>query len=321
MARIGFHASHELFAPGDLLRLTQAAEQAGFEAAMCSDHFHPWTEEQGQSGFAWAWLGAALQATNLSFGVVCAPGQRYHPAIIAQASATLASMFPGRFWVAFGTGQNLNEHVTGAPWPAKPERRARLLEAVNVIRALWAGETVNHTCPWFQIKDARLYSRPATPPRVLGAAITTETAQWVGGWADGLITVGKEPDDLKPVVDAFLRGGGNAAHMALQTALSFAPTDEQALEAVRHKWPIAIVDPSENQDMASPADFERQVAGIKSEALVDLLRISSNIDRHIEWLRGDIELGFNEIYLHHVGPDPKAFIDTFARRVLPACRI
>src|SRR3954462_3616377 len=144
MVRIGFHASHELFPPRELLRMVEDAERAGFGAAMCSDHFHPWTERQGQSGFAWAWLGAALQATRLPFGVVCAPGQRYHPAIIAQAAATLAQMFPGRLWVALGTGQNLNEHINGGPWPPKPERQARLKEAVTVIRALWAGETVDH---------------------------------------------------------------------------------------------------------------------------------------------------------------------------------
>ena len=130
---------------------------------MCSDHFHPWTERQGQSGFAWAWLGAAMQATRLPFGVVYAPGQRYHPAIVAQAAATLAEMFPGRLWVAMGTGQNLNEHITGQPWPPKPDRQARLKEAVDVIRALWAGETVNHDGRWFHVKDARLYTRPESP--------------------------------------------------------------------------------------------------------------------------------------------------------------
>jgi coenzyme F420-dependent glucose-6-phosphate dehydrogenase len=119
MAIIGYHASHEQFRPGDLLRYVQLAEQAGFGAAMCSDHFHPWSERQGQSGFAWAWLGAALEATSLSFGLVNAPGQRYHPAIIAQAAATLADMFPGRFWIAVGSGQALNEHITGERWPSK----------------------------------------------------------------------------------------------------------------------------------------------------------------------------------------------------------
>src|SRR4051812_39172788 len=206
MTRFGFHASHEQFTPRDLLDWTRLAEQAGFDCAMSSDHFHPWSERQAQSGFAWSWLGAALQATALPFGVVNAPGQRYHPALIAQASATLAQMFPGRFWVALGTGQYLNEHINGDPWPPKPERQARLKEAVAVIRALWAGETVNHETPWFRVRDARLYTRPETPPRIFGAAITEDTARWAGGWADGLITVGKEPENLRKLIDAFREG-------------------------------------------------------------------------------------------------------------------
>src|SRR3990170_4026998 len=138
-AVIGFHASHEQIGPDRLLRLVQAAEAAGFDAGMCSDHWAPWSEEQGESGFAWSWLGAALQATSLSFGVVNAPGQRYHPAIIAQAAATLSVMFPGRFWVALGSGQLLNEHITGAGWPAKPARNDRLRECAEIMRLLWAG--------------------------------------------------------------------------------------------------------------------------------------------------------------------------------------
>lgn len=143
-ALIGFHASHEQFSPARLLRCVQQAEQAGFKAAMCSDHFHPWSERQKHSSFAWSWLGSALEATSFRFGTVCAPGQRYHPAVIAQAAATLAEMYPGRFWIAVGSGENLNEHITGAAWPAKSEREARLQECVEVMRALWAGETVSH---------------------------------------------------------------------------------------------------------------------------------------------------------------------------------
>src|SRR5215204_2074969 len=134
MATIGYHCSHEQFAPSELLQYSKLAETAGFGAAMCSDHFHPWSE-QGQSGFAWSWLGAALEATSLSYGMVCAPGQRYHPALIAQASATLAEMYPGRLWCAFGSGQKLNEHITGTAWPEKATRQARLQECVEIIRA------------------------------------------------------------------------------------------------------------------------------------------------------------------------------------------
>ena len=142
MTKFGYHASHEQFKPSALLEYVKAAEKAGFTAALSSDHFHPWSVNQAESGYAWSWLGAAMEATNLPFGVVCAPGQRYHPAIIAQAAATLAQMFRDRFWVALGSGQALNEQITGERWLAKAERNQRLQECVDIIRALWAGETV-----------------------------------------------------------------------------------------------------------------------------------------------------------------------------------
>src|SRR3954466_16012942 len=144
MTDYGIHASHEQIPPAELLAAVVAAERAGFDAAMCSDHFSPWSARQGQSGFAWSWLGAALQATDLSFGIVNAPGQRYHPAIIAQAIGTLGAMYPGRFWAALGTGEASNEHITGARWPRKDLRNARLRECVDIIRALLAGEEVTH---------------------------------------------------------------------------------------------------------------------------------------------------------------------------------
>nr|WP_308199821.1 LLM class flavin-dependent oxidoreductase [Isoptericola croceus] len=139
MTRFGFHASHEQIGPAELLDDVGAAERAGFSGAMCSDHLAPWSSAQGESGFAWSWLGAALATTQLPLGVVTAPGQRYHPAVHAQAIATLAAMFPGRFWAALGSGQALNEHVTGDSWPRKSLREARLLECVDVMRALLAG--------------------------------------------------------------------------------------------------------------------------------------------------------------------------------------
>src|SRR4051794_22767572 len=160
MPAIGFHASHELYPPHALLDYLRRAEQAGFRAAMCSDHLHPWTPQQGQSGYSFAWLGAALQATRFPIGTVCCPVFRYHPAVVAQAAATLAEMFPGRFWLALGTGQALNEHTTGEPWPEKPERRQRVREAADVLRALWSGEMVSHHGR-VHVEATRLYSRPA----------------------------------------------------------------------------------------------------------------------------------------------------------------
>src|SRR5690606_739187 len=193
---VGYHASHEQWAPSKLLEFVRLAESAGFGGGMCSDHFHPWSEHQGQSGFAWSWLGAALQATSLSFGTVCTPGQRYFPPIIAQAAATLAEMFPGRFWLALGSGEYLNEHITGERWPAKQERNARLLEAVQVMRALWAGETVTHR-GLFTVEEARLYTRPSEPPLIVWPALTLETAEWVGGWADALVTTSRDRDEMR----------------------------------------------------------------------------------------------------------------------------
>ncbi|RYE94486.1 MAG: LLM class flavin-dependent oxidoreductase, partial [Myxococcales bacterium] len=169
MMTFGFHASHEQFAPGELLRRVQSASSRGFAHAMCSDHFTPWTAREGvatHSGFAWAWLGAALATTTSTFGLVSAPGQRYHPAIAAQAFATLAEMFPGRFWVSLGSGEFLNEHIVDPTWPDKSERQARLEECVQVMRALFAGETVNHRGR-IVVDRARLYTRPETPPPLM----------------------------------------------------------------------------------------------------------------------------------------------------------
>ena len=148
MPRIALHCSHEQIPPSQLLRAVRRAEEAGFAAGMSSDHFSPWSERQGESGFAWSFLGAALAQSTLPFGVVNAPGQRYHPAIIAQAAATLCEMFPDRLWIALGTGEASNEHITGGGWPAKDERTARLRECVDVMRALFAGEEVSHTGTW-----------------------------------------------------------------------------------------------------------------------------------------------------------------------------
>ena len=205
LPRIGYHASHEQCAPSELLRLVGLAERAGFDCAMSSDHFRPWGTAQGHSGFAWSWLGAALQATRLPFGVISAPGYRYHPAILAQAGATLVEMFPGRLWLALGSGQRLNEDLTGVAWPDKAERNARLRECADIIRALFRGETVTHRGR-VTLVGGKLYSLPERLPLLLGAAVTEATAGFVGGWADGLLTVSAKPDAVRRVADAFRRG-------------------------------------------------------------------------------------------------------------------
>src|SRR3712207_2795041 len=226
MTQYGIHASHEQIPPSELLAAMIAAERAGFEAAMCSDHFSPWSERQGQSAFAWSWLGAALQATNLSFGVVNAPGQRYHPAIIAQAIGRLGTMFPGRFWAALGSGEFSNEHITGAGWPRKDVRNARLRECVDVIRDLLASDELTRD-GLVAVDRANLWTRPETPPPLIGAAVSPATAAWCAEWADGLVTVNAPEDRLREMTAAYRDAGGRGP-ICLQVHLSWAATEAEA---------------------------------------------------------------------------------------------
>ena len=316
---IGFHASHEQFRPDRLLRLVQAAEAAGFEAAMCSDHWGPWSEEQGESGFAWSWLGAALASTSLPLGVVNAPGQRYHPAIIAQAAATLNVMFPERFWIAIGSGQLLNEHITGERWPTKPERNERLREAADIMRLLWAGETVSHS-GHVTVSEAKLWTRPERPPMLVGAAVTPPTAAWVAEWADALITVVQPDEQLDAVVEAFRSNGGEGKPMYLQVHVAYAPTEAEARDAAFAQWRQNTLPNSVMTDLAHPAQIAAAATHFTPEDLDGAVRISSDLGRHVEWLRGDVERGFNGLYLHEVGPEQERFVEVFGREVLPRLR-
>jgi probable non-F420 flavinoid oxidoreductase len=317
--QIGYHASHEQLPPSALLRCVVAAEAAGFQAAMCSDHFAPWSSRQGNSGFAWSWLGAALQATRLGFGVVNAPGQRYHPAIVAQAAATLSELFPGRFWLALGSGEASNEHITGDRWPPKGERRARLGEAVAVIRALLAGETVSHD-GLVKVDRARLWTLPEEPPRLIGAAVSADTAAWVGGWADGLVTLNQPHDRLRALIDAFRAGGGEGKPMYLQAHLSWAADEETALAVAHDQWGTAVFDPALAMELDLPEQFEVAARFVTPEDVRSAVLVSADLGRHTAWLGEYAELGFDRIYLHEVGQagHQRPFIDAFGSKVIPA---
>lgn len=317
MPLLGYHAPHEQLPPSRLLELAQMAEREGFQAAMCSDHFSPWLPEQGQSGYAWAWLGAALATTGLSFGTVSAPGQRYHPAIMAQKAATLCEMFPGRFWLAVGSGEALNEHITGDAWPPKAERNARLKECVDIMRALWRGETVTHRGR-VRVDRAKLYTRPPTPPLVVGAATTPQTAEWLGEWADALITISKPHPEMRRVVDAFRRGGGEGKPMFLQAQVSYAETEEEALHAARRAWRFAAYEGDVLWNLETPEQFAEATKTVREEDLRDAILISSDIGEHARRLREAARLGFDRIYAHQVAPDQERFLRDYALEVLPA---
>jgi coenzyme F420-dependent glucose-6-phosphate dehydrogenase len=311
MTRFGYHASHEQHAPGELLRYVQAAERSGFDGVLAADHFHPWLEENGHSGFVWSWLGAALQATSMSFGTVNAPGDRYHPAIIAQAAATLAGMFPDRFWLAIGSGEALNEHITGRPWPSKPERNQRLRECATIMRALWRGETVTHR-GLVTVEEARLYSLPERAPRLMCAAVTEQTAEWAGQWADGLITTGRSRADMARMLEAFRRGGGAGKPVAVQHVLSWARTDDEARQAAMQQWRFAVVPEDELWNLRTPAEFSAAAAAATLTQVAAKIPASSSVERHLEHLGAYADLGVDEVYVFNVGKTNQVeFVERF----------
>ncbi len=319
MTVYGFHASHEQVPPADLLTAVMRAEQAGFTAAMCSDHFSPWSSRQGESGFAWSWLGAALQATGLSFGVVNAPGQRYHPAIIAQAIGTLASMYPGRFWAALGTGEASNEHITGDGWPNKPARQQRLEESVEVMRKLLQGEEVSHD-GLVTVDRARLWTLPEEPPALLGAAVSTATAERCATWADGMITVAAEEDHLRRMIAAYKDNGGRGK-VCLQVHVSYHPDEDEALRIAHEQWRSNVFAPPFCWDTDSAESFDQAAEHVPPEAMHAAVRISADPGRHADWLNSYAGLGFDAIYVHHVGQEQAGFIDAYGEKVLPQLEV
>jgi probable non-F420 flavinoid oxidoreductase len=317
MAVIGWHASHEQIPPSQLLRDIQLAEQVGFEAAWSSDHFTPWSRRQGQSGFALSWLGAAMATTSIPVGVVSTPGQRYHPAIVAQALATLAEMFPARLSAGFGSGEFLNEHITGDPWPDKDTRNARLKESVDVIRALFAGEEVTHH-GLVRVDRARLWSRPEQPPRILGLAVSEATARWAAEWADGLVTIWQPLGVLKRIVAAFRENGGEGKPLAVQIHVSWAPDEDQAADLAFDQWRSNVFEPPLCWNLATAEEFDLIAKYVQPEDMYRSVVISSDPARFVDCVREAVDLGFDEVYLHHVGQNQQPFLETFGRQVLPA---
>lgn len=316
MPVVGYHASHEQHAPSDLLRHAIRAEAAGFTAVSSSDHFTPWSHDQGESGFAWTWLGAAMQATSVPFGVVTAPGQRYHPAVHAQAIATVAELFGDRFWVALGSGEASNEHITGDRWPDKAARNERLLECVHVIRALLRGEEVS-TDGHVRVDRARLWTLPDRMPPLIGAALSAETARWCGGWADGLITVHQPIDKLQEIIDAFRDGGGVGKPVHVQVKVAWARSDDDALAGAFEQWRTNTLDSVLMADLERVEQFEAAAKHVRPEDMHDGVLVSSDLGRHLALLRELLDAGADSLYVHQVPRPQEAFIDAYGEHVLP----
>lgn len=314
---VGYHASHEQFAPSDLLRFVQHAERVGFQGAMCSDHFHPWGAAQGQSGHAIAWMGAALQATRFPIGMVHVPmGWRHPPAMSAQALATLANMHPGRVWAALGTGEALNEAILGEPWPTKEQRRARLGEAVSIIRRLLAGEEVSHE-GMLRVRRARLYTRPAQAPPLYATALSEPTARWAAAWAEGLITVNTpDPAQMQRVARAYREAGGQGPLM-LQLHVAWGPDEAAALTEARDQWGTNLVAGPVSEDLPHPEDYDAIKRFVRPEDVRGHVLVAPDPAEHVRALRACARLGFERVFVHHVGRDQAGFLDGYGRDVLP----
>jgi G6PDH family F420-dependent oxidoreductase len=314
--RFGYALSSEEHRPLDLVRHAARAEEAGFDFAMVSDHFHPWTDRQGQSPFVWSVLGGIAASTErMIIGTgVTALSVRIHPAILAQAAATTAVMLPGRFWFGVGTGENLNEHVLGDAWPEHSMRAAMLEEAVALIRRLWTGELVDHDGDFYRVSRARLYTLPKAPPPILIAASGDETATLAGHIGDGLITT--SPDEK--VLKAYARKGKGPR--VGQVTVCWAKDEAAARRTALEWWPTAAIPGDSSTELPLPSSFEALAQLVTEDAIAEQVACGPDPELHLSKIRPYLDAGFDHVYLHQVGPDQEGFLRFAESELLPRLR-
>ncbi|MDQ3126990.1 MAG: TIGR03557 family F420-dependent LLM class oxidoreductase [Chloroflexota bacterium] len=317
MARIGYALSSEEHRPSDLVRHARMAEEAGFEFALISDHFHPWIDAQGESPFVWGVIGGIAEATTtleLGTGVTC-PMIRTHPAIIAQAAATAGAMMEGRFFLGVGTGENLNEHILGDRWPEWDVRARMLSESVEIIRELWKGEVTSVEGEFYTVQNARIYTLPTKPVPIHVAASGPRAAKLAGEIGDGFI--GTAPD--KELLAAFDGGRRSAKRPHYGQMTVCWDRDEKAARKMAHRmWPTAAIPGESGQELPNPKHFE-QLADIVTEDMVaERVVCGPDIDRHIATIQEYVDAGYDHVYVHQVGPNQEGFLEAYAKDVLPA---
>ena len=312
---LGYWLSSEEHAPRDLVAYARAAEEAGLSHAVISDHFHPWIDAQGDSAFVWTVLGgiaAVTERITVGTGVTC-PLIRIHPAIVAQAAATAACVLPGRFFLGVGTGENLNEHVTGAKWPAPDERLEMLEEAVAAIRKLWEGGYQTHRGKHYTVEQARLYTLPDEPPPIVVAASQENAAELAGRIGDGYMNVAPDAETLQTYERS---GGGGPKHGKVTGCWG---TDrDKALEQAHELWPNMGLGGSLSQELALPRDFEAAAKTVRPEDLEDSLALGDDPQAWIEQIRKFEDAGFTHVALHHIGEDQEGFIRFVQQEVAPS---
>ena len=314
---IGYALSSEEHAPLDLVKHARAAEEAGFGFALVSDHFHPWIDRQGHSPFVWGVLGALSQATErltIGTGVTC-PTIRIHPAIVAQAAATAASLLPGRFFLGVGTGENLNEHVLGDRWPSALERRDMLREAVYVMRSLWEGDLWSFDGDYYTVDNARLYTLPPNEIEIVVAAGGPEAAQLAGDIGDGLVAT--HPD--VELVDAFVAAGGAGPRYG-QLTVCWAARESDARRTALEWWPNGGLQGTLSQELPLPSHFEAAASMVTEDDVADEVVCGPDPAAHLDAIATFAEAGFDHVYIHQVGPDQAGFVDFYEREILDDAR-
>ena len=328
--QVGYAAMLEQFHPTEAIALSEYAESKGFSGVMAADHFQPWVPQQGQSAFVWNVLAAIGERTKGDMGPgVTTPTFRWHPAMVAQSSATLAAMYPGRHWLGLGSGEALNEHIVGEYWPEVPERINRMFESIDIIKKLFAasiaGKDVKHSGQFYKLESTRLWTMPEVAPEILVATAGPVTAKRAGKTVDGLITVGAPLEKISGLFAKFDDGarevGKDPSTMprVLQLHMSWAETDEEAMTNALREWPNGGMRFPKG-DIRSPFEFEQMAKLVRPEDFEGRMIISADPDVHRAYIQRYVDLGFDRVYLHNVGRNQREWIDVFARDVLPKLR-
>lgn len=317
MTKFGYFLISEEHNPKELVRLAKLAEQAGFEGLWISDHFHPWLDEQGESAFVWSVIGALSEATSLpvTTAVTC-PIIRTHPAIIAQAAATSQVMLDGRFRLGVGTGEALNEHILGDPWPPAEERQRMLEEALDVIRELWTGDLVTHRGEFYNVDTARIYTLPDHPPPIYVSGLGPKSAELAGRIGDGYISTSPAPD----LVEAFHKGGGEGKPTQAGLKVCWSADESEARQTVHRLWPTTAIPGEASQLLPLPRHFAQLSQLVPEEAVVEKTACGPSPDTHLESIRQYVEAGYDEIYVSQIGPEQDGFFSFYASEILPRLR-
>lgn len=315
MVQLGYTLSSEEFRPRELAEQAKRAEEVGFTYALISDHFHPWLDSQGQSPFAWTTLGGVAMATErltVGTGVTC-PLIRYAPVIIAQAAATVADMLPGRFFLGVGTGEYLNEHITGEHWPPISLRQEMLIEAVDLIRELWDGGYTTRYGEFFTVENARIYTLPEKLPSIYIAASGSDSAQVAGAIGDGLISTAPDAE----TVTAFEQAGGTGKPKYGQMTVCWGEDEDRAKQTATDIWGYTALPGQLSQELALPAYFEQATKLVTPEQATKHIVCGPDTEKYLEQIKAYTDAGFTHVYLHQIGQDQEGFLKFAQRELLP----